>query len=169
MSDLDEPRYSLGQVARSVGLPESTLRSWFRRGHLGLDLGGRLRESHGQAHAVSLRTALWVGVIAGLVELQIPAARAAKVARAFVHFGEPDVQTGAQRYPGELFAGDGAWTLLVVHPDDDHGTIIRADRRTPLGDVFVGPAGRKVGAVVLWLNQVDKRVRTGLAHVGADA
>ncbi|MTW16106.1 hypothetical protein GJ689_07780 [Rhodoplanes serenus] len=169
MSDLDEARYSLGQVARSVGLPESTLRSWFRRGHLGLDLGGRLREAHGHAHAVSLRTALWVGVIAGLVELQIPAARAAKVARAFVHFGEPDHQTGARRHPGELFSGHGVWTLLVVRPDDDHGVIIRADRKTPLANVFTGPSGRTVGAVVLWLNQIDMRVRTGLAHVEAPA
>jgi hypothetical protein len=162
--DLDERRYSLGQIARAEGVSENTMRSWFGRGYFGLGEADRARKATGMAHEISLRTWLWIGTVLELTRYGISAARAAKIARGFALHADVDQKTGKTlRYPAELYPGDGVFTVLVAFPDDDDGLVLRVDSKTPALEIAVNPRrGNQTSCLIVWLNRVDRRVRTAL-------
>lgn len=160
-----EPQFSLGEIAKAFRVPDSTIRGWLAHGYFGLRRGDdKKRKTQGDAHAISLSTALWVGAVVELTKYGMPAKRAAKIARAFVLDADADQQTGETlRYPAELYAGDGIYTALVAYPDDDEGKIVRFESKSPLLPFFFNPrTGRQTSALVVWLNFVDRDIRAYL-------
>lgn len=168
MNELDEPRFSLGQVAKALGVSDSTLRSWVRLKYFGLQRSDRVRPAEGLAHGISLRTALWAGAVVELTKHEIPAGRAAKIARSFALHADVDPKTHqTTRAPGELYPGDGIYTALIAYPGDDEGEVLRFDSKTPLQPIFFNPrTGRSTSALVIWLNFVDKSIRVSLLQRG---
>lgn len=167
---MDSPIYRLSDVAKATGLSVGTLRSWLQRGHWRVDMaiGDSPAEIAGKAHLITLRRALQIGVAAELIRNNVEPARAFEAARSFSDHANRLELGSDQIGPGELFPAP-AWTLLIVYPERSYGVVKRIDRRTPMQDIlFSGELGAEHSGVFVWLNQVDKQVRTGLAHVGAD-
>lgn len=168
MIDLDEPRFSLGQVAKALGISASTLRSWLRLKYFGLGQGDSERQAEGHAHAISLRTALWAGAVVEVTKHGVPAGRAAKIAAAFALHADVDQKTEQTvRGAGELYPGHGVYTLLVAYPGDDVGHVIRIDDKTPLQPIFFDQrTGRATSALIVWLNFVEKAIHMNLLQRG---
>jgi hypothetical protein len=157
VNNLDDPRFTIAQVAKAAGISANTLRSWFQRKHFLLRWADKRAADFGDAHLLSLRTALQVGTAVELYRSRVHPARAAKIALAFTHFGDE------ARHPGELFSK--GFTALVAHPEVDDATVIYFDGNTPLEQVFFsrGP-GKQVSVLVVWINFVDHRIRTSLSR-----
>jgi hypothetical protein len=160
-----EPQLSLGEIAKVLRMPDSTIRGWLARGYFGLRRGDdQKRKTEGLAHAISLSTALWVGAVAELTKFGMPAKRAAQIARAFILHADVDQKTEETlRYPAALYPGEGIYTALVAHPGDDEGTIVRFDSKTALAPFFYNErSGGRPSALVVWLNFIDRDIRTYL-------
>lgn len=177
----DDPRFTLAQVAEAAGCAVGTLRSWLQRGHFRLDMavGDSPAEVAGKAHLVTLRRALHVGAAVELIRNDMDPARAFRAALSFVDTYNPQFEAdGRFRDPEGLFA-DG-YTLLAVYPGIEHGIVMwvdaenaankpgRAPNASPLLNIFFPRAvnGRQVSGTFVWLNMIDRRVRTSLLSNG---
>jgi len=166
----DDPRFTLSQVADAVGVSANTLRSWLQRKHWRLDMaiGDSPAEIAGKAHLVTLRRALHIGAAVELIRNDVDPARAFQAARSFVDIHDPIFEDdGHIRGAEGLF--ETGWTMLVAYPDQNHGVIIRVESdpkakdQTPLLSLlFPKLYGTKRSGTFVWLNQVDKQVRTAL-------
>jgi hypothetical protein len=155
MVDLDEPRFSMKQVAQATPGNMNTIFTWFQRGHFALGERDRPAEI-GLSHSISLRTALEVAIAVELHQrCTLHPAIGAGVARQFTQLGDEE------RGPGELYPKD--FTVLVVFPESRDGRVIRVGKTTPMLDAFHSPYGGRQNAVILlWLNHIDRNVRTAL-------
>ncbi|HXO69551.1 MAG TPA: hypothetical protein VN838_11360 [Bradyrhizobium sp.] len=137
----------------------NTVQSWFQRGHFKF---GELdqRAEKGFAHAISLRTALQVGIAWHLYEAaDIHPAKGAEIARAFTHEGDDG------RDPGELF--DKNFTVLIAYPKLSAGRVVNCTSKTPLVESFQAEQhGRQYAAIVVWLNFIDRDLRVALLQAG---
>ena len=172
---LDDPRYTLSQVADAAGVQVGTLRSWLQRKHWRLDMavGDSPAEVAGKAHLITLRRALHIGAAVELVRNDVEPARAFRAARSFVDVFD-DIPSGIIS-DGGVRGVDGlypnGWTLLVAYPDDDFGVVMWVSDtqplgKTPLANLFFpqAPIGRQVSGTFVWLNQVDRRIRSRLVE-----
>jgi hypothetical protein len=171
----DDPRFTLSQVADAAGVSANTLRSWLQRKHWRLDMaiGDSPAEIAGKAHLVTLRRALHIGAAAELIRNDVDPARAFKAARSFVDVYDPIFEgDGHFRGPDGLF--ETGWTMLVAYPDQEHGVIVRIendpmakDQTSLLSLLFPKLYGTKRSGTFVWLNQVDKQIRTALTRLEA--
>jgi hypothetical protein len=108
--DMREPVFSQVQVARAAGL-ESTqkMRLWFDRHQLKFV---DCESSSKLALRLSARMALHVAIMNAATAQWVPPVVANHAATAFLEAGNTDLQTGAIRLPGELFAAP--WTVLAI-------------------------------------------------------
>ncbi|MGE7152342.1 hypothetical protein ACQKJ1_01195 [Methylorubrum rhodesianum] len=176
---LDDPRYTLSQVAEAAGVQVGTLRSWLQRKHWRLDMavGDSPAEVAGKAHLITLRRALHIGAAVELVRNDVEPARAFRAALSFVDIFNPEIEAeGRERGHDGLFA-DG-YTLLAVYPGFDSGIVMWVDAEnstnkpgrppnaTPLMSIFFPRllGGRQVSGTFVWLNQVDRRIRSRLVE-----
>lgn len=172
---LDDPRFTLSQVAEAAGVQVGTLRSWLQRGHWRLDMafGDTPAEVAGKAHLITLRRALHIGAAVELVRNDVEPARAFRAARSFVDVfdGIPSgiISDGGVRGTDGLYPT--GWTLLIAYPGDEFGEVMWVDdtqplNKTPLTSLFFpqAPIGSKVSGTFVWLNQVDRRIRSRLAE-----
>jgi len=169
----DDPRFTLSQVAEAVGVSANTLRSWLQRKHWRLDMavGDSPAEIAGKAHLVTLRRALHIGAAVELIRNDVEPARAFRAARSFVDVFNPRFEAD-RHVRGEEGLFEDAWTVLVAYPDQEWGEVIRVEKnpkakdQTPLLDLlFPKLGGRKRSGTFVWLDQVDKQVRTALVSV----
>lgn len=169
MTDLDQPQFTITQVADAAPIQANTLRSWFQRKHFALGDSDK-RADFGDAHMLSLRTALQVGTAVELYRSGTHPARAAKLARAFTLFADTDQKSGETlRYPGELFPGDGVYTALIAYPGIDDAKVVRFDDNGPaLSAAFQSNGfGRQNSAQIVWLNFVDRKIRIALLGIAS--
>ncbi|WP_370197891.1 hypothetical protein [Bradyrhizobium diazoefficiens] len=157
---MDEPRFTMKEVAQATRGNVNTIFSWFQRGHFQLNSGDRRAET-GCGHGISLRTALEVAIAVELYkQCQLHPAIGVKVARKFTWSADKD------RRPGELFEGSD-FTVLAVYPEIEDAKVIRVNNKTPLTDAFIGPMGsRQEAATLIWLNFIDKKMRVALLQRG---
>lgn len=160
MIDLDEPRFTMKEVATALaGDRLNTVQSWFQRKHFQF---GELdkRAVKGFSHAISLRTALQVGIAWHLYEAaDIHPAKGAEIARAFTH------ESDGNRDPGELYAKD--FTVLIAYPKLSFGRVVNCTSKTPLVESFQADQhGRQYAAIVVWLNFIDHDLRVALLQAG---
>lgn len=157
--DLDEPRFTMKEVAQATRGNVNTIFSWFQRGHFQLGKSDRRAET-GAGHGISLRTALEVAIAVELYkQCQLHPAVGVKVARKFTWFG------GKGRVPGELF--DKGYTVLAVYPEIEDGRVMQVTGETLLNEAFYNSGGvRQNAATLIWLNFIDKQVRVALLQGG---
>ncbi|MDF2115507.1 hypothetical protein PY365_08000 [Roseiarcaceae bacterium H3SJ34-1] len=126
--DMWEPVFSQAQVARAAGL-ESTqrMRLWFNRNQLNFT---ECEPASKLALRLSARMALHVAIMNAATTQWVPPVVANSAATVFLQAGSTDLQTGAIRLPGELFAEP--WTVLaipqlgkprILHLPDESGLI----------------------------------------------
>lgn len=169
MTDIDSPLYEISRVAVAVGANAHSLRTWMQRGywHLNPDRGDTKAPVVGTSHRLSLRTALHIGTAVELMRVGLDPARAFNAAFFFAWTSSPLEGSGEDRMPGELYP-DPYWTLLVAYPDQKQGVVLKVDpEKTPLTDLFFHPhatftSGAQRSGAFVWLNQVDRQVRTAL-------
>ena len=163
MTELEQPQFTIAQVAKAAGIQANTLRSWFQRGHFTLGDSDK-RADFGDAHLLSLRTALQVGTAVELYRSGAHPARSEKLALAFTLLGDADQATGETiRGAGELFPGNGVYTALIAYPGIDDAKVVRFDDKVPaLSEAFWSNAGRQSSAQIVWLNRVDRKIRIAL-------
>lgn len=182
---MDEPRFTLSQVAMAADTEANTLRSWLQRGHWSIDSarGDVAAESHGRAHLLTLRRALHIGAAVDLIRTGVEPRRAFRGALSFVDAFDPLAERGGHPRGENGLYVDG-WTLLVVYPGFDQGVVIWADdgkprkgptqpkdrkhERYPAVDALrallfppIDGLPHSTGAFT-WLNQVDQRIRMRL-------
>ncbi|MCJ2070576.1 hypothetical protein MKK75_17545 [Methylobacterium sp. J-030] len=169
---LDDPRYTLSEVAIASGVQVGTLRSWLQRGHWRVDtaVGDSPAAIAGKAHLVTLRRALHIGAAVELVRNDVEPARAFRAARSFVDIFDPHWEhEGRPRDEGGLFVA--GWTLLVVYPSREDGIVMWIDdtqplSKTPLQSILFPKIqqSQQVSGTFVWLNQIDRRIRLGLKN-----
>lgn len=169
---LDEPKYTLANIAEAFGWPNSKANFWVSHA-----VGGakprkdKRAKVAGQTAFYTARTALQIGIGARLVGFCGDAKTACRVASGFTHEWNPLEAPGHKRDPGELYPGEetGIFTALVAYKNAA-STIVRfGDRKTPtLFDQGFFPAGGQVGfdraetAQILFLNPIVKAIRISL-------
>jgi hypothetical protein len=174
---LDDPRFTLSQVAEAAGCQVGTLRSWLQRKHWRLDMaiGDSPAEVAGKAHLVTLRRALHIGASVELIRNDMDPARAFRAARNFVDVQDPsfDARASGGQVRNERGLFDNGYTLLVVYPDVAPGVIMWVDdtrclSSSPLKDIIFPKKsiGHQSSGVFVWLNQIDRRIRTHLLKEG---
>lgn len=170
----DAPRVPILIGAQISNLKLPTAQSWFKKEFLPLRRTDQPSSGRGVAALLSPRRVLQMAIAARLVELGMRPKAACSAAWHFSDRSNPLEAPGHDRGPGELFGG-GALTVLCAYRDGT-AAVVRADRKTPLEQVFF-PAGsasvagsaRKDGAIVLLLDfmvkgvaeQFDKLVERG--------
>lgn len=167
MIDLDEPRFTMSQVARATRGKANTIFSWFQRGHFALGKKD-VQAENGLGHGISLRTALEVGIAVELYkQCDLHPAIGAKLAREFTQLGDD------HRDPGELFPQDATgrvFTVLVVYPGLEHAKVVRMTPKTAMVDAFIADQyGRQTAATLIWLNFIDRDLRVALLQDGKEA
>jgi len=168
--DLDAPAFSLSEVASAIDVDVGTLRIWVQRGHFKLrnsDLSARME---GVPHIVSLRRALQWGIAARLIKCGFRPAHAERAAYSFSDIADQDEAPGFSRDPGELFKSP-AFTFLFGYPGEDRARVVRVDRNTKAESVLLagllgGPRANE--GMFVWVNDVDRQVRTRLLQGGRD-
>ena len=167
MTELEQPQFTIVQVAAAAGIEANTLRSWFQRGHFTLGDSDK-RADFGDAHLLSLRTALQVGTAVEIYRSGAHPARAAKLALAFTLVADVDQTSGEIiRGAGELFPGNGVYTALIAYPGIDDAKVVRFDDKGPaLSAAFHSNGyGRQNSAQIVWLNFVDRKIRIALLGI----
>jgi hypothetical protein len=158
---LDRPQFTLKQIAAAAGIEVATLRTWLQRKHFELGKKDQAASELGDAHLLSLRSALLIGTAVELARCGVHPRTAAKHALAFTLLGDK------HRDPGEVFSGDGVYTALISHPGHETGQVMRFDAESPLVDLFFSQrAGGMSSAVVVFLNRIDRQMRTALMPAG---
>jgi hypothetical protein len=156
--DMDEPRFTMKEVAQASGGNVNTIFSWFQRGHFQLGKSDK-RAEVGRGHEISFRTALEVAIAVKLYkDCKLAPASGAHAARIFTQLGDRD------RDPGELYKTD--FTLLAVHPEIATAKVVHATNKTPITDFFSIRGDRRTAVILIWLNFVDRDLRVALLQDG---
>jgi len=156
--DMDEPRFTMKEVAQASGGNVNTIFSWFQRGHFELGKSDK-RAEVGRSHEISFRTAMEVAIAVKLhKECKLPPADGVRAARIFTHLGDQE------REPGEIYKTD--FTLLVVHPGTAAAKVIHAKGKTPITDSFFIQRDRLEAVILIWLNFIDRDLRVALLQSG---
>ncbi len=156
--DMDEPRFTMKEVALASGGNVNTVFSWFQRGHFELGKSDK-RAEIGRGHEISFRTALEVAIAVRLhKQCKLPPADGVRAARIFTHFGDHE------RSPGEIYKTD--FTLLVVHPATGAAKVIHATNKTSITDSFFIRRDRLEAVILIWLNFIDRDLRVALLQGG---
>ena len=167
---MDQPRFTIAQVAHACEYPQNSLRSHLQRGHWQLEIArGDSRSEAGKAHLITLRRALHIGTAIELIRNGIEPARAYTAARSFLDEFDPQLED-ARHKRGENGLFESGWTLLVAYPDIEFGVIMRvqddekSSEQTPLRSLFFPKplGGTQRSGVFVWLNQIDRQIRRGL-------
>jgi hypothetical protein len=163
---LEEPRYTLAEVADATDVSVATIRSWFQRKHMKLGLTDASMGT-GIARKVTLPTALAIAVTGELVsKFGLHPRRAALAAATFSYVGAPDPETGIERDPGHLWLGPEVTnTVLVILADDPDGSsssVLRVPLNMLFSDIFDAGLFGQYGAryaIVVELNDLVHQVR----------
>ena len=155
--NIDEPVYSLAEIAKAIGVPSPTVHSHMQRGHIQL-LGNDMPSTgNGMPHRLSLRSARYIAVFEALLKHFVPTKHANDAAREWIYVSDEG------RDPGELY--EVPYTVLCVYPD-----VPPIVRNSPIAgkvgaafDLFWSPEyGRRDGGVFLILDHIVKQVEVGL-------
>jgi len=156
--DMDEPRFTMKEVAQASGGNVNTIFSWFQRGHFQLGKSDK-RAKVGRGHEISFRTALEVAIAVRLYrDCKLAPALGAQAARIFTQLGDRD------RDPGELYDTD--FTLLAVHPEVATANVIHASHTISITDSFYIRGNRREAVILIWLNYLDRDLRVALLQGG---
>ena len=125
-NSLDVPQFTARDAFEAAGIDSETFRNWTsRRQIVAFGRSDRPAGGQGQRHLLTLRRLIYLAVIAALVRVGLPVAKAAQAALQFTD-GSPNGggwagEGEAGRLPGEHFPeGD---TLLVIRPDEEFAKV----------------------------------------------
>lgn len=125
MIDLSSPRYSGAEAAKASGIPATTFRSYFARGHFRVLGDARERDANGLPHLFSLRDILGLAVALRLMAtVCVSAARAFEIGMfEFAHAGS------SGREPGAVYdVCEYGETLLLFWPETGKAEVRPYDR-----------------------------------------
>jgi hypothetical protein len=149
MRDYHTPRFRTSQIAQAAGMPASTFRSYFKRGHfhvVGFDT--KKADADGLPNLFSLRDALTFAVAGSLISAGADPSKAFTAAVQWAHAGN------LKRLPAELFA-TGYTVMVFDNPTGDSRVINVGGKINPL-EFFAdqhGPA-----RIVVLLNLIERNV-----------
>lgn len=139
--NLDEPTYTISEIAAATCVQANTIRTWFRRGHILAPKNHKQPGPDGLPHRFSARTALAIGIMGDLVKMGLHVRRAKFAAERFAFSGNPSggwvgdtVPRKAGRLPGKLF--DQGSTILIVPASEDAPSSASVLQMEP-GDSFL--------------------------------
>jgi len=157
-SDLDEPRFLIGDVVMATGLSVNVLKAWLSREPKVIQLGPYDRESlgRGSARVFTLRRVISIAVTAELVSLGLAPSRAGELA-----YSLTDEQADAAFFVESLIVE----TAVVAYPGQEKLEILREDSR--ITEVFSKSPSQSLNdapasCVIVSFSAVAKRVRTKL-------
>ncbi len=131
MIDLHTPRYSGAEAAKACGVPVTTFRSYFARGHFRVVGDSIPRDANGLPHLFSLRDVVGLAIALRLMDnANIAPMRAFHIGGEFAHIGD------RAREPGRAFnfheLGE---TAVIYWPQSDRHRIMPFDALTS-ADLF---------------------------------
>ncbi|WP_374389319.1 hypothetical protein [Sandaracinobacter sp.] len=126
MIDLHTPRYSGAEAAKACGIPVTTFRSYFARGHFRVFGDARERDANGLPHQFSLRDIVGLAIAIRLMDsTSITPASAFNVGMKFAHMGNNC------REPGRAFNfHEFGETAILYWPQSDRSRIMPFDKLT---------------------------------------
>ncbi len=77
---LDDPIFTVGKIAKAVGLPTATIKSWYQQGHVALGLEDVEARDKGMARLFTLRTVHQLAITASLSRLGMKVSEANRLA-----------------------------------------------------------------------------------------
>lgn len=167
MINYSDPRFSGALVAKACGLPVTTFRTLFRRGHfriVGSALHVRQRDANGLPHLFSLRDAILLAVAARVMKATPAAPKDAfDIGIDFAHSGGPE------RDPAAAFNfRQNGYTLLAYFPDTGAHRLL-AEERDKLSSLVGEGAPRAVTIININCLLEDVLLALGLDAASAKA
>ena len=162
--NLDEARFTIGQVCKVTGVEANTLRSWFQRGHLRLIKGkDRVAKGEGLPRLFSARSVLGIAVMGAATSFKMRPEKAAEVGYDFAVFGTEG------RDPGELF-NDGFTALTIFQGGLFEFKNVHIGPKPPATNIveLLIPEGhnRTDAVTIIILNFIVDRVLKALMEMG---